>query len=177
MKGRVYMVDKVKKEIVIDKKKSDIVGIVVWLVSTAITFTIQKLIHGMVFIYPNYLMPLIVFLPIILHEPLHHLGFILNGVNSKDLTIKRYKGLLPNVRPKGSIEAGAYIRALLLPNVVIPLTFLVMVIVSDSIIYSLTLGLAICMTVIDFFAIQGLKSFEKGYKVGCLEDKFGFYIE
>ncbi len=171
------MVDKVKKEVVINRKKSDVIGIVVWLVSTAIAFTIQKLIHGMVFIYPNYLMPLIVFLPIILHEPLHYLGFILNNVDSKDLTIKRYKGLLPSVRPKGSLEAGAYIKALLLPNIIIPLTFLVMIIVSDSIIYSLILGLATCMTVIDFFAIQGLRSLEKGFKVACLEDEFGFSIE
>lgn len=171
------MGDKVKRKIIIDRKKSDFVGIVVWLISTAIALGIQVLVHGRVVIYPNYFTSLVVLLPIILHEPLHYIGFLIGGVDRKDLVFKRYKGLLPQVRLKGVIGVGVYIKGVLLPNVVIPLMFLVMSIFSGSIIYSLTFGLAMFMTVIDIFVIKGLKRFGSGCKVACLEDEFGFYID
>lgn len=171
------MVDKAKTEVVIDRKKSDVVGIVVWLISTGIAIGIQILVHGRVVIYPSYLISLVVLLPIALHEPLHFLGFLMGGINKNDLVLKRYKGLLPQVRPRGIIEVGVYIKAVLLPNVIVPLIFFVMVMVSDLIIYSLTFGLAIFMTAIDLYVIKGLKSFGSGCRVGCLENEFGFYME
>lgn len=168
-----------KKEVIVDMKKANIVSIVLFIISFVLLAMLQMRLHTNYYFKPTWLSLMYIILVIPLHEGLHAVGFLLLSKAPKENVKfgfhKQYYMPYCHCANFENTKFG-YISTMMLPNIILTIISVVILFFTNNLFWSLIASSVISSGAGDYYMAYLVSKYKNTAKFIDHPNEPGFFV-